>query len=126
MTIRQPIGALGVSAAVVTPGDEEATMVKRVNSDVTAAAAAASSKLGDWARSRRSAVRTQALEQHQILDGVRFGVKLAVGLGPETRFRIEWWHRLVARMRADGVDQVVLNRRQVEWLVAQTSSVESN
>ncbi len=120
MTIRQPVGALGVPAAVVTPGDEEAIMVKRVNSDVTTAAAAASSKLGDWANSRRSTERTRALEKHRILDGVRFGVTLAVGLGPETRFRIEWWHRLVARMQADDLGQVVLSRRQVEWLLAQT------
>ncbi len=85
----------------------------------TDVAAAVGTRLQDWATQRRASDHRKALERLGIVDGVSFGVKLAVGLGPETRFELEWWHRLVRRMRADGSTSVVLSLSQIEWLLDQ-------
>ncbi len=72
-----------------------------------------------WTANRRYSAYRKPFDNLGALDGIRFGVKLVVGLGPETRFRMEWWHRLVAKMESTGQTRVVLGRDQIEWLVEQ-------
>ncbi len=89
---------------------------------ITSIAATTGETLTTWSSRRRSVERRTALDELGVVDGVRFGVKLAVGLGPQTRFTLEWWERLVAHMQRNGQQQVVLGLSQIEWLLAQTGS----
>ncbi len=84
MTIHQPIECEAHLTAVVPPGDEEATC--SVSSTLTTAAAGTGAKRQRWANERWRDEYRRALAKHRILDGVAFDVKIAVGLGPNSRF----------------------------------------
>ncbi len=92
---------------------------------ITSVVATTGESLTLWSSRRRAAERRSTLDELGVVDGVRFGVKLVVGLGPQTRFRLEWWHRLVTDMQRNGQHQVVLGRDQVEWLLAQAEPERS-